>query len=108
MSVKYEICVFVEANGHSVRFHVRRRTRLPEQKMAVGIKYLRLNGQFHSAESRSRLLFLQASGLPAIHQHVGVVHQSLVARTDFDGFQPVSSINRGPKNEIRSPVRAAS
>ena len=107
MSVQDQIGVFVEADGHSVRFHVRCRTRLPEQKMAVGIEYLRLNSQFHSAESRPRLLFLQASGLPAIHQHVGVVHESFVARADFDGFQPVRSIDRGPKNKIPVGVRAA-
>ncbi len=65
--------------------------------MTVRIKCFGLNFNFHSAEAGPWGRFLRTSRLHAIHQNIGVMHDTLVARPYFDGFEPAGAIHWSAK-----------
>src|ERR1700688_2718728 len=107
MNVEHQVGARIESQGHAVGFGVRRCSRLPEEEMTVGIKCFGLNFNFHSAEAGPRERFLCTSRLHAIHQNIGVMHDTLVAWPYFDGLEPAGSIHWSAKNKIPILVGAA-
>ena len=101
--LRIKIGAFVETQRHSLRLNVRNRSRLPEEQMAVGIEYLRLDANLHAAKTRARLGFPPARCARAIHQNVRVVHVALVAGTNLNRLHPSRFLDRHRENKI--PVR---
>src|SRR4051794_26575736 len=74
--------------------------------MAVGIEHIRLDTNLHAAETRARLGFALSRCARAIHHDVGVMHITLVARTNLDCLHPSRFLNWQRENKVPVTVSA--
>ena len=68
--------------------------------MTVGIKDLRRDAHFHASEAVAFHCLQAPRGLVAVNQNVGMVYQSLVARTNFNRPHPARLVYRNGQDEI--------
>ena len=101
--VENEVGTFIEPKFHACRLDVRNGARLPEKQVTVRIENLRFEPDFHPAKTAAGRGFPASQFFLAVHQNIGMVHVALVARPNFDCFDPTRFLDRQPEDEV--PVR---
>ena len=121
VQVEDEVGIGIQPPRHAFGLAHRRRPRLPEEEVAVGLEAIGLQDDVHAAEPGPRVArVLPPRGPRAVEEDVGVMHDRLlsgtqlerlhVARTghgrgDDEVAEHVGALRRGPYTARRPPAR---
>ena len=107
VSVEDKIVARIEAKRVAGRFDDGSTAWLPKKKVAIRIESFGFDLQFHAGKTAAGRFFVATGRLGTVHEEIGVMDQSLVARMDFNGFDETGRGDGGAENKVPIDVAAA-